>query len=69
MVFVTHLEKGMLCCLTRYYSPRDSLSSGIFLSARIAINHNNYQLRLSPTLLYSYAPITQKVEGTKSRSI
>jgi len=46
--------------LTRYYSPRDSLSSGIFLLARIAINHDNYQLRLNPTLLYPYAPITQK---------
>jgi len=41
----------MLCCLTRNYLPRDSLSSGIFLLARIAINHDNYQLRLNPTLL------------------
>jgi len=40
---------------------RDSLSSGIFLLARIAINHDNYQLRLNPTLLYSYAPITRKL--------
>jgi len=58
MVFVTHLERGMLCCLTRYYSPRNSLSSGIFLLARIEINHDNYQLRLNSKLLYSYAPIT-----------